>query len=165
MAPRKKNGEDDKALREHLLQLLHADNAHVDFETGVKAFPTNLQGKRPPGAAHSPWEVLEHMRIAQWDILEFTRNPEHKSPVFPKGYWPASAAPPDKSAWSVSVRRFRADLRSLGELVADPSNDLQARLPYGDGQTILREVLLAADHNAYHLGELMLLRRMLGAWR
>ena len=130
----------------------------------VRDLPATHQGKRPHGAQHSPWEVLEHLRIAQWDILEFTRNPHHKSPEFPSGYWPSTPAPPDDKAWDNSAQAFRADLQELAGLVADDSTDLFAKIPHGDGQTILRQALLAADHNAYHLGELVLLRRLLGAW-
>ena len=155
----------DKALRQHLLSLLNGGNAHVDFDSAFKDLPSGLRGKRPKGTQHSPWEVLEHLRIAQWDILEFSRNPNHKSPEFPAGYWPRTPAPPDETAWDKSIQSFRKDLEALCDLVADESTDLYAKIPHGDGQTILREALLAADHNAYHLGEAVLLRRILGAWR
>ncbi len=143
----------DASLRQHLLNLLTGGHAHADFETAIRNIPPALRGKRPKGAAHSPWEVLEHMRIAQWDILEFSRDPRHNSPDWPGGYWPATPAPPDEKAWDKSVRAFRRDLKAMCELVADPSTDLHARIPHGDGQTILREALLVADHNSYHLGE------------
>ncbi len=155
----------DKALRQHLLDLLKGGNAHADFDTVFKDLPAKLRGKRPKGAEHSPWEVLEHLRIAQWDILEFSRNPHHKSPDFPAGYWPSTPAPPDEAAWDKSLESFRKDLKAMCNLVADESVDLYAKIPHGDGQTILREALLTADHNAYHLGEAVLLRRVLGAWR
>jgi hypothetical protein len=154
----------DKALRQHLLNLLKASNAHVDFDSAFKDLPAQLRGKRPKGTQHSVWEVLEHMRIAQWDILEFSRDPKHKSPEFPRGYWPRTQSPPDDTAWDKSIQSFRDDLEALCALVADKSTDLFAKIPHGDGQTILREALLAADHNAYHLGEVVLLRRILGAW-
>lgn len=154
----------DTALREQLVNLLNGGHAHATFDAAVKNLPVALRGKRPRGAEHSPWEVLEHLRIAQWDILEFSRDARHKSPDWPGGYWPAASAPPDEKAWDKSVRAFRRDLKAMCSLVADPSTNLQARIAHGDGQTILREVLLAADHNAYHLGEMVLLRRMLGAW-
>jgi hypothetical protein len=154
----------DKALRQHLISLLKGGNAHVDFAGAVKDLPAGVRGTRPEGAEHSPWEVLEHMRIAQWDILEFSRNPHHQSPEFPKGYWPGTSAPPDKADWNKSVLAFRKDLKAMCDLVADGSTDLFAKIPHGDGQTILREALLVADHNAYHLGEFILLRRLLGAW-
>lgn len=155
---------DESALREHLLALLEKENAHAGFEKAVKNMPYELQGKRPQGSAHSPWEILEHMRIAQWDILEFIRDPEHVSPEFPKGYWPSTPNPPDAKAWETSVKKFRADQESIKELVRTEATDLFAAIPNGDGQTILREALLVADHNAYHLGELILLRRLLGTW-
>ncbi len=155
----------DKALRQHLLNMLKGSDAHVAFDAAVKNVPANGRGKRPNGAEHSPWEVLEHLRITQWDILEFSRNSGHKSPEFPVGYWPGTQAPPNEKAWEQSVQAFRNDLGALCELVADESTDLLATIPHGDGQTILREVLLAADHNAYHLGELVLLRRLLGTWQ
>ena len=154
----------DSALRQHVVNLLTSSNAHADFETVVRGFPAELYGRRPRGAKHSPWEVLEHLRIAQWDLLEFSRNPRHKSPEFPAGYWPAKAAPPDEKAWDKSVRAFRRDLKAMCALVSNESTDLYAKIPHGDGQTILREALVLADHNAYHLGELLLLRRLLGAW-
>jgi DinB superfamily len=155
----------DASLRQHLISLLKGGNAHAGFDHAVKDLPPGLRGKRPKGAEHSPWEVLEHLRIAQWDILEFSRNPKHKSPDWPSGYWPDTQAPPDEKAWDKSVRAFRKDLKAMCDLVADESTDLFAKIPHGDGQTILREALLTADHNAYHLGELVLLRRLLGAWK
>lgn len=154
----------DQDLRRHVVALLQGGNAHVSFDRAVKDLPPALRGERPPASVHSPWELLEHMRIAQWDILEFSRNPDHQSPEFPDLYWPPTPAPPDTRAWDKSVRAFRKDLRELCDLVADDANDLFAVFPYGDGQTLLREALVAADHNAYHLGELVIVRRLLGAW-
>src|SRR5262249_8776547 len=119
----------------------------------------------PEGAEHSPWEILEHMRLAQWDILEFTRNPQHVSPDWPSGYWPKTQAPPNDKAWNESVNAFRSDLDAMCRLVDSEATDLYARIPHGDGQTALREALLIADHNAYHLGELVLVRRLLGVWK
>ena len=155
----------DEALRQHVLYLLEGGGAHLDFEKAVAGLPARLHGTRPKDAPHSPWEILEHLRIAQWDILEFSRNPAHVSPEFPAGYWPAGQAPPSPAAWNKSIVAFRADLEAMRELVRDPSVDLFARIPHGDGQTILREALLIADHNAYHLGQLVLIRRLLGAWK
>lgn len=155
----------DASLRQHLVSLLKEGHAHATFDDAVKDMPAELRGKRPKGAEHSPWEVLEHLRIAQRDILEFSRNPKHKSPDWPKGYWPEKPEPPDDKAWDKSVSAFRSDLKELCDLVADKSTDLFAKIPHGDGQTVLREALLTADHNAYHLGELVLLRRLLGAWK
>ena len=154
----------DQALRQQLIELLKGGNAHAKFQDAVADFPAESRGKRPKGAPHSPWEELEHMRIAQWDILEFSRAADHKSPQWPEGYWPESPEPPDAKAWDRSVNRFCQDLHALCALVEDEATDLYARIPHGTGQTVLREALLAADHNAYHLGQLLLLRRMLGAW-
>ena len=154
-----------RSLQEHLVELLKGGQAHVDFESTVKNWPANLQGKKPEGAAHSAWEVLEHMRIAQRDILEFAINPQHKSPKWPEGYWPKIAAPPDEKAWNKSVQAFRSDMKRFTKLLADDSTDLFAKIPHRDGQTILRQALLAADHNAYHLGQFVLVRRLLGAWK
>ncbi len=155
---------DDKVIRDHVLKLLKGRQGHVDFETVLANLPQEFQGKKPEGAPHTPWKLLEHMRIAQEDILEFSRDPKHESPKFPEGYWPDSQTPPDEGAWQKSVTSFAADLQAMADLVADPSTDLYARIPHGSGQTVLREALLVADHNAYHLGQLVLLRRLLGVW-
>jgi hypothetical protein len=155
----------DAVLREHLVKLLSGSEAHADFETAIKDLPVELRGKTPKGAEHSPWELLEHLRIAQWDILEFSRNPKHESPKFPDGYWPDRKAPADEKAWDKSVQAFRKDLKAFCEMVSDESTDLFAAIPHGDGQTILREALLTADHNAYHLGQFILVRRLLGDWK
>lgn len=154
----------DRALRDHLLYLLKGGGAHARFDQAVAGLAPELRGTRPAGASHSPWEILEHLRLAQWDILEFSRSADHVSPDWPEGYWPKEPAPPDDHAWDRSVEAFRKDLEAMQDLVKDPATDLYARLPWGDGQTVLREALLVADHNAYHLGELVLLRRLLGAW-
>ncbi len=154
----------DRQLRQHLVKLLKGGDAHADFDAAVGNFPARLRGTRPEHAEHSAWEVLEHLRIAQWDILEFSRNPRHKSPEFPAGYWPRTQTPPDAEAWDKSAEAFRKDNKAFCDLVSDESTDLFAKIPHGDGQTVLREVLVAADHNSYHLGELVLLRRILGAW-
>lgn len=160
-----KKEDDDQVLRQHLLDLLKGGNAHLRFEEAVKDFPGRLRGQKPQGQPHTGWRLLEHMRIAQWDIVEFSRSSTHVSPEFPGGYWPESDAPPSAAAWDKSVKQFRADLKSMEDLIADPKTDLYAPLPWGDGQTILREALLVADHNAYHLGELVMIRRLLGAWK
>jgi hypothetical protein len=156
--------EHDKALRDHLAALLQGGEAHATFDAAVKDLPANLHGKRPEGSPHSPWELVEHLRITQWDILEFSRNPKYVSPDWPSGYWPSSPVPPDEKAWDKTVAAFQTDLKAMLQLVADKSTDLFARIPHGDAQTILREVLLVADHSAYHIGQLILVRRLLGAW-
>jgi len=155
----------DPDLRQHVVNLLSGGNAHATFDDAVKNLPPELRGKKPKGAEYSAWQLLEHLRIAQWDILEFSRDPKHQSPEWPSGYWPAQPAPPDEKAWDKSVRAFRSDLKELCDMVADEAVDLFARIPLGDGQTVLREALLVADHNAYHIGQLVLVRRLLGAWK
>jgi len=156
--------KNDAALREHVLNLLREGHAHATFEQAVKGLPVELQGKVPKGAEHSPWQLLEHLRIAQLDILEFSRDAKHQSPKWPEGYWPKEKAPADEKTWDKSVRAFKKDLKAMCALVEDPKTDLFAKIPHGDGQTILREALLAADHNAYHVGQLVLVRRLLKAW-
>ena len=154
----------DKALRQHLVKLLKGGDAHVEFEQALADFPAGLRGKTPPGAEHSPWQVLEHLRIAQWDILDFSINSNYKALEWPKEYWPPTQAPPDAVAWERSISKYLSDRGEMCALVEDEKTDLYARIPHGDGQTILREALVVADHNAYHLGEMVLLRRQLGAW-
>lgn len=158
------NNQDD-ALREHAVYLLEGGGAHLHFDDAVKDFPAALRGARAAGLPHTAWQLLEHMRIAQWDILEFSRNSKYVSLDFPSGYWPKTAAPPDEAAWEKSLREFRHDLREMIALVKGSRTDLYAKIPHGDGQTILREALLVADHNSYHLGQIVDVRRALGAWR
>jgi len=155
---------DDKALRKQLVTLLRGGQAHAKFEDAVKGFPLDRIGMRPEGAPHSAWELLEHMRIAQNDILLFSKSAKHVSPKWPEGYWPTDPAPMRKTQWKQSVEAFHADLAAFEKLIMDPKKDLDAPFPWGDGQTLLREALLIADHNSYHLGQLVLVRRLLGAW-
>lgn len=157
-------GPDDQALREQLTELLEKGNAHSSWRDVLNGIPEAMRGTKPPRAPHTAWQLLEHMRIAQWDILEFSRNPKHVSPKFPQGYWPDTEMPPSLTAWETSIKAFERDLAEMKELVRNPKTNLFARIPHGDGQTILREALVLADHNAYHLGQIVLLRRMLGAW-
>jgi hypothetical protein len=152
------------SLRQHLLALLRGGSAHVNFDAAVAQLPARLRGVKPEGAPHTAWQLLEHLRISQWDILEFSRDAKHKSPEWPAGYWPQTEAPPDSHAWDHSVRNFRSDAKAFEELISDTGVDLYAPIPHGEGQTLLREALLVADHNAYHLGQLVMLRRLLGAW-
>jgi len=154
----------DKALRDHLLYLLRGEGAHVGIDKTLAGLPPDLRGKQAPGLPHTIWQLLEHLRLAQWDILEFSRDRGHVSPAWPEGYWPESAAPPDDAAWERSIEAFQKDLKAMQDLVADPATDLYAKIPWGDGQTILREALLVADHNAYHLGQIVSVRQALGAW-
>ncbi|PYS80532.1 MAG: ABC transporter [Acidobacteria bacterium] len=153
----------DHALREHLLDLLRGGGAHIHFDEALKDFPAELINRKAEGTAYTPWQLLEHMRIAQWDILEFTRSASHVSPEWPEGYWPDKSIAAGEDDWRKSIESFRADLRAIVELVEDPATDLYAPVPHGDGQTVLREALLVADHNAYHLGALVTLRRTLEA--
>jgi hypothetical protein len=155
----------DQSLRKHLNDLLAGGSAHATFDKVVKGLPPKLRGKTPDKFPHTAWMLLEHLRIAQRDILEFSRNPKHASPKWPEGYWPKGAAPPSDAAWSKSVRAFQQDLKAMQKLVANPSTDLHGKIPWGDGPTILREALLLADHNAYHLGQFLDVRRLLGAWK
>ena len=129
------------------------------MEEAIREFPPSLASSRVGALPHTPWRLLEHLRIAQWDILEFCRNPDHVSPEFPTGYWPTGDAPPTATAWDEAVSRFCSDLEAMQRLVADPRSDLFAPIEHGDGQTLLREALLVADHNSYHLGQLMVIRR------
>ena len=155
----------DKALRLHVLELLRGGHAHADIDSALADFPAKLRGKKPKGAEHTAWQLLEHVRIGQWDILEFSRNADHVSPKWPEGYWPKTEAPPSTAAWSASIRQVRADQKAMEKLVASKKSDLFKPIPHGTGQTLLREALLVADHNAYHIGQLVLLRRLLGAWK
>lgn len=155
------NSENDRSLRQHLLYLLRGGGAHITFNKVAENFPLELVGRKAREIPYTPWQVLEHMRIAQWDILEFSRNPAHVSPRWPEGYWPQTDNAGDEESWTRSIESFRSDLKEIERLVEDSSTDLFARIPHGDGQTILREALLVADHNAYHLGVLVTLKRLL----
>ena len=155
----------EKLLRQHLLNLLSSGGAHVEWRAAFRGIPPKLRGVRPGGLPYSVWELLEHMRIAQRDILEFSCDAKHVSPDWPAGYWPAAAAPPNTKAWDKSLRSFARDLGAMKKLVASAKTDLFAKIPHGTGQTILREALLVADHNAYHLGQILTVRRLLGNWK
>jgi DinB superfamily len=155
----------DKLLREHVVYLLTGGGAHATFDDAVKTLPEKLRGVKPQGLPHSAWMLLEHLRLAQQDILEFSRNPKYKSPKWPEGYWPAKEAPASATAWEKSIQQFRDDRKAMQNLVENPKTDLYAPLPWGDGQTVLREALLVADHNAYHIAQLIDVRRLLGAWK
>lgn len=154
----------DKELREQLLWLLRGGDAHLDFQDAMDELPLAVWGRAPAGGGHTPWRLLEHMRIAQWDILEFSRDPGHQSPPFPEGYWPETDAPPDREALAASLESFEDDAEQFESLITDPENDLFQPFPWGSGQNLLREALLLADHNAYHLGQLVAVRKALSAW-
>lgn len=157
--------DNDVSLRKHLVRVLDWQSAHADFDAAIAGVPASKRGRRPDDLPYSAWELLEHMRITQRDILEFCRDPEYAAPDWPADYWPESAEPPTNGAWQKSVEQFRRDRTELKQLVRDRSVDLSAAIPHGDGQTYLREILLVADHNAYHVGQLVTVRRLLGVWK
>jgi hypothetical protein len=166
---RPRKNKDDQALREQIVYLLEGGGAHVKFADAIAGLPAELRGKKPGKFPHSAWMLLDHLRIAQRDILEFSRNPKHTSPSWPSGYWPKTAAPPNARAWNKCVHEFNQDLKAMQNLVSNPASnrktDLFAKFPWGEGQTLLREALLLADHNAYHVAQLIDVRRLLGAWK
>jgi len=157
--------KNDTDLRKHLLELLDGGHAHAGFDDVIADFQATLRGEIPKGLPHSAWMLLEHMRMAQWDILDFSRNSKYKAMKWPQDYWPKTPAPPGATAWEKSVKSFRDDLGAMKKLVNDPQTDLFAKIPWGEGQTILREALLIADHNSHHLGQLIDVRRLLGIWK
>jgi DinB superfamily len=151
----------DSAFRKQLVTAISGRESHIDFDSAVKDFPAHLRGHKPAGAPHSAWQLLEHMRIAQHDILEFSRDAKHKSPDWPEGYWPKTQAPPNAAAWEGSVKAFKHDARELDKLVEDPHQDLLKPFAHGQGQNLLRQALLVATHNSYHLGQLVFLKKLL----
>lgn len=160
----RKKSSPDQSLRKHLIELLRGGSAHVGFFDALADFPADKRGAFASGLPHTGWQLLEHSRIAQWDILEFSRNPKHVSPEFPEGYWPKTPVPADDATWAKGVKAFQRDLQTMIALVSNPRADLHAPFPWGDGQTLLREALLLADHNTYHLGQIVDLRRALKIW-
>ena len=154
----------DDIVREQLLALLRGGHAHMSFDQAANDFPLAYVNTRPPDTPYTLWHLLEHMRLAQWDILEFIRNPDHVSPEWPAGYWPDPQAEADASQWEQTIEAFRSDLRTLENMVKNPEVDLYADLPHATGYNILREILLVSDHNAYHIGELGILRQVMGLW-
>ena len=155
---------DDSVIRQQILQLIDGRNAHLSFDDAVDRFPIERINEQPPYVPYTPWHIVEHLRISQWDILEFVRDPDHQSPSWPAGYWPDPAAVADRSQWIDSLDGFRSDLAAVKEFVQDLSVDLSAELPHAPGYTYIREFLLVADHNAYHVGEFAILRQIMGAW-
>lgn len=156
---------EDDILRNHLSQLLHGGDAHVDFAAAVKDFPVSFYGVRPPNLPHSAWEILEHIRFTLHDLLEFSTNPDYLEPEWPRDYWPAAPTPPSNAAWRQSVKAIEEDLKAFQALIENRESNLYAEIPWAKGgQTLLREILLAATHTSYHLGELIFLRRVLGVW-
>ncbi len=160
-----KTPDADASLRKRLVELLKGGEAHVGISDALADFPTEKRGAYANGLEHTGWQLLEHIRLAQWDILEFGRDPKHVSPDFPDGYWPKTPGPGDDAEWTKSVQSVASDLRAMISFVTNPRTDLHAAFPWGDGQTLLREALLLADHNAYHVGQMVDLRRALGIWK
>jgi uncharacterized damage-inducible protein DinB len=155
---------EDNALRTQLATALAWHDAHADFDAVVADLPIAERGHAPPGLPYSPWQLLEHVRITQRDILDFCIDESYKEPHWPRDYWPEAAAPANKQAWDDSIRRYREDRKRLQQLANDPSIDLGAKVPNGNGQTFLRELLVVIDHTAHHLGQLIVVRRLLGIW-
>ncbi len=154
----------ENVLREQLVQLLRSKNAHMSLDHAIADFPMQAINKRPPNVPYTPWHLLEHIRITQWDILEFIRDPQHVSPAWPTGYWPEQDAQAEPTDWENTIQSYRLDLDSLEALVRDPETELFTPIPHGDGQNILREILTVADHSAYHVGEFAILRQVMNTW-
>jgi hypothetical protein len=154
-----------KVLRTHLLELLDGGHAHAPFDKVIADFPPKLRGEVPKGLPHSAWMLLEHLRLTQWDILDFSRNPKYKELQWPEDYWPKDPSPHSAAAWDKSIQSFHNDLEAMKKIVSDPKTDLIAKIPWGDGQTVLREAMLLANHNSHHLGQLIDVKRLLGAWK
>lgn len=155
----------EASVRDHLRRLLDWEDARVGFDKAVADVPAHMRGTAPPGLPHSLWQLVEHIRIAQWDILDFCRDPDYKEMTWPDDYWPRSPEPPSPMAWDESIARVRANRATLQQMAADTSLDLTAPIPHGSGQTVLRELLLVADHTAYHVGQIVLVRQLLGIWK
>ena len=157
--------EHEAALRERLVEMLRSGDAHVGLDAALEDLPPEQRGARPPGQPHTVWRLLEHLRIAQWDILEFSRGPDHVSPPWPDGYWPDGDAPASDAQWDEARERYERDLDAFCALLRDPASDLFLAFAWGSGQDLLREALVLADHQAYHVGQIVLLRQLLGSWR
>jgi uncharacterized damage-inducible protein DinB len=153
------------AVRELLARALAWGDAHATFEDAVADIPADLRGRQPENVPYSPWQLVEHLRITQRDILEFCVNANYQELKWPDDYWPASVAPPSGEAWDESIRAFEQDRQALQKLAADNATDLEARIPHGTGQTYMRELVLVVDHTSYHVGQLVLVRRLLGVWK
>jgi len=160
-----KSANTDQSLRKHLIELLDGGHAHASFDQVIKDFPAKFRGETPKGLPHSAWHLLEHMRISQGDILDFSRNPKYKGLKWPAEYWPKNPVPANAVEWEESILAFQEDLGAMKKLVTDPKTDLFAKLPWGEGQTVLREAMLLADHNSHHLAQIIDVRRLLGVWK
>jgi hypothetical protein len=157
--------DQDKSFREHLVRLLDGEGAHITLDDALEGLPREVRGKKAPKMPHSPWRLLEHIRIAQHDIVDFCTNPNYREPQWPEDYWPKADGPKNDVEWEKSIQAIRKDIERMKSLVSDTKLDLLAKISWGGGQTYLREALLVADHNAYHVGELVAVRRALGAWK
>ncbi len=155
---------EDGAVRKALLEFISGGNAHASIDDAVKDFPAALYAKKPEGSPHTAWQLLEHIRITLHDLVDFCRNPDYSAPKWPDGYWPKKDAPTSADLWNASVKDLKSDLQEFEKMLKAPDVDLYAKIPWGEGQTILREILLAGDHTSYHVGQLILLRKQLGAW-
>lgn len=155
----------DRAIRQQLLEFLTGENAHASVESAVKDFPSALYTEKPEGAPHNAWQLLEHIRITLHDLLEFCTNPKYQALKWPEEYWPKKTAPASAQAWNASVKSLKTDLHAFEKLIESPAVDLYAKIPWGDDQPILREILLAIDHTSYHTGQLLMLRKQLNAWK
>ena len=154
----------DKDVRSHVLSLLRGGNAHLTIEEAVKDFPEDAINRKFPNGKYSSWGLLEHIRRAQWDILDFIRNSNYKQKDWPDDYWPDPKKNATKASWSKTLKQIKADSKELEKILSDPNTDLYAKIPHAEGQTILREMLLVADHNSYHLGEFAIMRQVMGTW-
>jgi len=155
---------EDRALRDQLIEFLRGGSAHADLKAVLEDFPAKARGAKPEGAEHTPWQLLEHIRIALHDLLDFSTNSNYVQPEWPKDYWPKEEGPENDAAWDTSVAAVKKDIADFVKLVGNADSNLYATIPWGEGQTLLREVLLAGQHTSYHLGQIVLLRRELGAW-
>ncbi len=156
---------EDRILRNQLIPFLRGQGAHVDFASAVKDFPAEHCGTRPANCPHSAWELVQHIRFTLHDLVDFCTNPNYTEPNWPRDYWPAQPAPPGKEAWREAVAAVQQDIETFERLVGEPSSNLYAKIPWGDGQNLLREVLLAGDHTSYHTGQIVLIRQLLGIWK
>ncbi|WP_420151341.1 DinB family protein [Spirosoma sp.] len=160
----KSNQPADTILRQQLIDLLTSTNAHQPFDAAINDLPAELRHVKPKGVPYSIWQLVDHIRIVQWDILEFSRDASHQSPPWPSGYWPQEAGPADETEWQQALTQIRRDRDAFITLLNDPQRDLYEPFEHGEGQNLLREALLIADHTAYHIGEIIIIRRLLNAW-
>lgn len=156
---------DDRILRKQFIPFLRGQGTHADFQTAVKDFPAEHYGDRPSGCPHSAWQLVQHIRLALHDLLDFCTNSDYTSPKWPDEYWPKDPAPPSKEAWREAVAAVQQDIEAFERLIGDPASNIYANIPWGDGQNLLREALLAGDHTSYHTGQIILIRQFLGIWK